>query len=233
MSAPINTPDFAEIVHLIDAARQQAYRAVNTTLIELYWQVGAYISRKISIAEWGDGVVNQLAQYLAVTQPSLKGFTRSNLFRMRQFYETYQQDEKVAPLVRQLSWSHNLIILGQSKQSEEREFYLKMATQERWGKRELERQFKAALFERSVLSPAKRSTSLSVLHSAAIVSALLRQLPRAVKVSPLVTLTLRRHSRVLLSGIQRAYYSIKLRVNNGQCNWILAIREMTAHRVTA
>jgi len=168
MSAPINTPDFAEIVHLIDAARQQAYRAVNTTLIELYWQVGAYISRKISIAEWGDGVVNQLAQHLAVTQPSLKGFTRSNLFRMRQFYETYQQDEKVAPLVRQLSWSHNLIILGQSKRSEEREFYLKMATQERWGKRELERQFKAALFERSVLSPAKLSTSLRESHSEAI-----------------------------------------------------------------
>jgi hypothetical protein len=68
---------------------------------------------------------------------------------MRQFYETYRHEEKVAPLVRQLPWTHNLIILSQSKRSEEREFYLRMAIQEKWSKRELERQFKAALFERS------------------------------------------------------------------------------------
>jgi len=72
----------------------------------------------------GDGVVAQLVDYLAQTQPGLRGFTRSNFFRMCQFYKVYQDDEKVAPLVRQLSWSHNLIILGQSKRSGEREFYL-------------------------------------------------------------------------------------------------------------
>jgi len=156
--------NFAEVVGLIEAARQQAYQAVNTTLIELYWQIGAYISRKLEAAEWGDGVVEQLAQHLATNQPGLKGFTRSNLFRMRQFYETYRHDEKVAPLARQLSWSHNLTILGQSKRPEEREFYLRMAIQERWGKRELERQFKTALFERSVLSPAKVSPAVTLLH---------------------------------------------------------------------
>ena len=164
MSTPINTPDFAEVVRLIDTARQQAYRAVNTTLIELYWQVGAYLSAKTKAAEWGDGVIKQLAQHLAVTQPGLQGFTRSNLFRMRQFYETYQQDEKVAPLVRQLSWTHNLIILGQSKHPEEREFYLRMAVQERWSKRELERQFNTALFERIVLNPVKVSPLLTQTH---------------------------------------------------------------------
>ena len=107
--------DFSDIVELIEIARQKSYQAVNTALIELYWQVGAYISDKIAAAQWGDSVVKQLADYLALTQPNLKGFTRSNLFRMRQFYETYQQDEKVAPLVRQLPWTHNLIILSQSK----------------------------------------------------------------------------------------------------------------------
>ncbi len=168
MSTPINTPDFAEIVRLIDTARQQAYRAVNTTLIELYWQVGAYLSAKIKAAEWGDGVIGQLAQHLAVKQPSLQGFTRSNLFRMRQFYETYQGDEIVAPLVRQLSWSHNLIILGQSKRPQEREFYLKMAINERWSKRELERQFNTALFERVVLNPLKVSPVLTQTHPAAL-----------------------------------------------------------------
>ena len=101
------TPDFAEITRLIESARQRAYHAVNTALIELYWQVGAYISRKIEAAEWGDGVVQQLADYLARQQPGLRGFTRANLFRMRQFYEAYRADEKVAPLVRlSIPYSH-------------------------------------------------------------------------------------------------------------------------------
>jgi predicted nuclease of restriction endonuclease-like (RecB) superfamily len=159
---------FTEVVQLIETARKQAFQAVNTTLIELYWQVGAYISRKIEGAEWGDRVVDQLAAYLAQTQPGLRGFTRRNLFRMRQFYETYRNDEKVSPLVRQLSWTHNLIIISQSKREEEREFYLRMTIQEQWGKRELERQFKAALFERTILHPPKVSPVVTQIHPAAL-----------------------------------------------------------------
>ncbi len=152
---PTHDHVFTEIAQLISVARQRAFQSVNTTLIELYWQVGATISRKIEAAEWGDGVVTQLADYLARTQPGLSGFTRRNLFRMRQFYEAYRNDEKVSPLVTQLPWTHNLIILGQSKRPEEREFYLRMAVQEKWSSRELERQFIAALFERVVLNPVK------------------------------------------------------------------------------
>ena len=66
-----------------------------------------YINNKIKAAEWGDGVVEALAKHLAVTQPNLQGFTRRNLFRMRQFYETYQDDQIVSPLVRQLPWTHS------------------------------------------------------------------------------------------------------------------------------
>lgn len=159
---------FDEVIALIHSARQHAVQAVNTRLIELYWQVGAYISRKIEKAEWGDAVVSQLAEHLARTQPGLRGFTRSNLFRMRQFYEIYRGDEKVAPLVRQLSWSHNLIIFSQSKRPEEREFYLHMAAQEKWSKRDLERHFKSALFERSVTQPAKASAVLKQTQPAAL-----------------------------------------------------------------
>ena len=160
--------DFAEVVHLITTARQHAYQAVNSTLIELYWQVGAYISRKIKAAEWGDGVITALAKHLAATQPNLKGFTRPNLFRMRQFYETYQSDQIVSALLRQLPWTHNLIILSRSKHPEEREFYLRTAIQERWSKRELERQFNTALFERMVLTPAKVSAVLTQMHPDAL-----------------------------------------------------------------
>ena len=63
--------------------------------------------------------------------PVCAAFTRANLFRMRQFYQTYRREEKVAPLVRQLPWTHNLIILGQSRRPEEREFYVRLAIQER------------------------------------------------------------------------------------------------------
>jgi predicted nuclease of restriction endonuclease-like (RecB) superfamily len=159
---------FLDIVQLIVASREKAMHAVNRALIELYWQVGETISRKIETAEWGDGVVEQLADYIAKTQPGLRGFTRANLFRMRQFYQTYQGDEKVAPLVRQLPWTHNLVILGQSKRPEEREFYLRLAIQERWSRRELERQIKAALFERAVLTPAKVSPPVRQLDSAGV-----------------------------------------------------------------
>jgi predicted nuclease of restriction endonuclease-like (RecB) superfamily len=165
-----NTTDdrFNEVLALIHGARQQAIQTVNTQLIELYWQVGAYISRKLELAEWGDAVVSQLAEHLARTQPGLRGFTRSNLFRMCQFYETYHREEKVAPLVRQLSWSHNLIIFSQCKREEEREFYVRMAVQEKWSKRELERQLKAALFERSITQPAKASAALKQTHPSAL-----------------------------------------------------------------
>lgn len=164
----ISQDDFTEITQLIAAARQRAVQAVNTTLIELYWQVGQTISRKIEQAEWGDGVVEQLAEHLARNQPGLRGFTRSNLFRMRQFYEAYRGDEKVSALLRQLPWTHNLIILNQSKRPEEREFYLRLAIREKWSSRELERQFKTALFERTVLSPAKVSAVLSQIHPDAL-----------------------------------------------------------------
>jgi predicted nuclease of restriction endonuclease-like (RecB) superfamily len=155
---------FEEVLDLIRQSRQRAYQAVNTELIDLYWKVGEHISRKLASAEWGDGVVDALARHLARTQPGLKGFSRQNLFRMKIFYETYHGDAIVSPLVRQLPWTHNLIILGQCKCHEEREFYLRTAIREQWGKRELERQIKGALFEQAILNPPKLSTALREIH---------------------------------------------------------------------
>lgn len=112
---------FAEVVGLIEQARQRAYQAVNTELVALYWRIGEYISGKLAAAEWGEGVVDKLAAHLARVVPGQRGFTRRNLFRMRQFFETYRGLEIVTPLVTQLPWTHNLIILSQSKRPEERE----------------------------------------------------------------------------------------------------------------
>ena len=167
MKTPAAEP-FGEITKLIEAVRQKAFQAVNTVLIDLYWHVGKIISHKVKSVEWGDGVVAQLAAHIAQTQPGLRGFTRRNLFRTRQFYETYQGDEKVSALLTQLSWTNNLIILSQSKHQEEREFYLRRAVQEKWSSRELERQIKTALFERIILTPPKVSPLVTQTHPAAL-----------------------------------------------------------------
>ena len=160
-------PAFREIISLIEAARRRAFQAVNIELIDLYWRVGEYISRKLDTAAGGEGVVHALARYIARRQKHIKGFTRRNLFRMRQFYEVYHHDRKVSPLVRQLPWTHNLLILSRCKRPEERQFYLRVCIREQWGKRELERQLNGALFERTVLSPPKVSPLVTQMHAAA------------------------------------------------------------------
>lgn len=164
-TTPAVDPSFATIVGLIAAARQRAYQAVNTALIDLYWQIGEHISRKIAAAEWGDGVVEHLAAFIARTHPGLRGFTRPNLFRMRQFYEAYVGDDKnVSALLRQIPWTHHLLILGQSRMPEERNFYLRLVAEQKWSSRQLERQLKLGLFERAVAQPPKVSAALRRTH---------------------------------------------------------------------
>jgi hypothetical protein len=106
---------FEEFLLLIEGARQRAYRAINTELVGLYWALGQYLSQKIDSAEWGDGVVLELARAIALKYPGVRGYTHRNLFRMRQFYELYRDDEKVSPLVTQLPWTHHLTIMSQVK----------------------------------------------------------------------------------------------------------------------
>jgi len=140
---------FVEVVALIESAHANAYRAVNAELVGLYWQLGEYISQKLARAEWGEGVVEELARDLARRYPGQRGFTPRNLFRMRQFFESYQGSIIVAPLVRQLPWTHHLAILGGAKEPESREFYIRAAIKERWSKRELERQIRSGAALRS------------------------------------------------------------------------------------
>jgi predicted nuclease of restriction endonuclease-like (RecB) superfamily len=152
--APFETA-FTEIAHLIQAKRARAFQAVNQALIDLYWEVGRIISGKIAAAEWGEAVVEELARFLKRQEPGLRGFSRRNLYLMRQFYEAYRDTEIVHALRAQLPWTHHRLILAQSKSPEEREFYLRLAAREGWSSRELERQFRLARFEQTVLSPLK------------------------------------------------------------------------------
>ena len=72
---------FAEIVRLIGVSRERAMQAVNTALIDLYWQIGEIISRRVAAAQWGDGAVEQLATYIARWEPGIRGFGKRNLFK--------------------------------------------------------------------------------------------------------------------------------------------------------
>jgi predicted nuclease of restriction endonuclease-like (RecB) superfamily len=151
---------FTHIIQLINHSRTNAIKAVNAELINLYWNVGEYISKKIEVAEWGDSVVTELANFIQAQEPEIKGFSDKNIWRMKQFYETYKDFPKLSTLLREISWSHNLAIFSRCKTAEEREFYLKLAKQESYSFRELERQISASLFERTMIGNSKLSTVL-------------------------------------------------------------------------
>ncbi|WP_461791388.1 PDDEXK nuclease domain-containing protein [Pedobacter sp.] len=146
---------FNEVIKLIRESRERAFRVVNAELIDLYWKIGKYIAAKVETAEWGKGIVTELAAHIKKKEPELKGFSHSNLWRMKQFYETYIGQPKLAALLREISWSHNMIIMGATTVMEEREFYIKMSIRERYSSRQLERQISSSLFERTMLGGAK------------------------------------------------------------------------------
>ena len=77
-------------------------------MINLYWNIGEYITKKIAQAEWGDSVVSELAKHIQQNEPEIKGFSDKNIWRMKQFYETYKDFPKLSPVLREITWSHNL-----------------------------------------------------------------------------------------------------------------------------
>ncbi len=148
---------FKTIKDRILQSRYEAYRAVNKELILLYWDIGRAIVEKQERLKWGDGVVEKLAEDLQREFAGMKGLSAQNLWRMKQMYETYQSNEKLSTLLRELSWSHNILILHTAKSIGEKEFYIKTCINERWSFRELERQIDSALFERYMLSRKPRT----------------------------------------------------------------------------
>jgi predicted nuclease of restriction endonuclease-like (RecB) superfamily len=149
---------FTEITSLIASAKSRAYQAVNRELVSLYWHVGEYVSKQVDLKAWGKSVVQELADYIQKSEPNIKGFSAQNIWRMKQFYETYSENEKLSPLVRELSWSHNMEILSTTNSMEEREFYMRLTLKEKLSYRELQRQINSSYYERVMLADAKLST---------------------------------------------------------------------------
>ncbi|WP_251318916.1 PDDEXK nuclease domain-containing protein [Flintibacter muris] len=147
--------DFNQIISIIEESRSRALRAVNAELIQMYWNVGEYLSDLCANAAFGDKVIDEVASYIAGSGTNIKGFNRRGLYRMKQFYETYKGDEFVTPLVTQISWTNHLQIMSSAKSMDERHFYLQLCAKEHYSKRELERQIDSAYYERCKLSAQK------------------------------------------------------------------------------
>ena len=146
------TPHINTIVSMIEQAKQNALKSVNSELIQLYWNVGEYLSKESRNTAWGDSFIDRAAKSISENYPGIKGFTRRSLYRMKQFYETYKGYEFVSPLVTQICWTNHLLILSGAKTIEEKEFYIILCAKEKYSKRELERQMASAYYQRYMLS---------------------------------------------------------------------------------
>jgi len=151
-SVPSTNNEFDEIVAIIEQARQKAFRAVNRELIEMYWQIGQYISEKVKSNAWGKSIVTEFASFVQSKYVGIKGFSAQNIWRMKQFYETYAGNKKLSTLSRELTWSNNVLIMVSAKTAEAQEFYMNLAIKNNYSARELERQLDSMLFERTMIS---------------------------------------------------------------------------------
>lgn len=144
--------NFKQIVELINNRKNNAYRKINEEMIQLYFEVGKYVNELKEKSTYGDKISEKVAEFLKNNYPELKGFTKRNIERMVQFYNTYKDDEIAIPLITQLSWTNNLLILSGTKNQEERHFYLKLVIKNNYTKRELDRQISSSYYERYLLS---------------------------------------------------------------------------------
>jgi len=116
MAKPGDYPHLlSEIKERIRSAQYEALRAVNKELVGLYRDIGRMIVERQDVEGWGKAVVEQLAADLRMEFPGVGGFSSSNLWQMKAFFEAYTGLEKLAPLVREIGWSHNLVILERCK----------------------------------------------------------------------------------------------------------------------
>ncbi len=141
----------AEVKSRVQSAQYAALKAVNTELVRLYWDIGRVIVERQAGETWGKAIVQQLAGDLQQEFPGVGGFSASNLWRMKAFFETYQGVEKLALLVREIGWSHNIVIMERCSDPLEREFYIRMTRKFGWSKNVLVHQIDNQSYEKSLL----------------------------------------------------------------------------------
>lgn len=141
----------AEVKERVRSAQLSALKAVNKELVTLCWDIGRLIVNRQADADHGTAIVEQLAADLRRELPGVSGYSRRNIFYMREFYLAYHGLPKVQPLVAQIGWSHNLAILQRCKDPQEREFYIRMTRKFGWSKNVLIHQIENQSYEKTLL----------------------------------------------------------------------------------
>jgi predicted nuclease of restriction endonuclease-like (RecB) superfamily len=141
----------AEVKKRVRSAQYAAFRAVNKELVGLYWDIGRMIAERQTDASHGAAIAEHLAADLQREFPGVHGYSRRNVFYMREFYLAYYGQPKVQPLVAQIGWTHNLIIMQRCKDDLEREFYIRMARKFGWSKTVLIHQIENQSYEKTLL----------------------------------------------------------------------------------
>jgi len=142
----------AEIKERIRASQYEALKSVNRELINLYWDIGKSIVEQQEKHGWGKSIVENLAGDLQKEYPGIRGFSVGNLRRMRNFYSKYHPIPKLAPMVREISWTKNVIIMEKCKDDLEREFYITMTKKFGWTKNVLIHQIENKSYEKYLLN---------------------------------------------------------------------------------
>jgi predicted nuclease of restriction endonuclease-like (RecB) superfamily len=150
-----------EVKERIRLAQYAALKAVNHELIALYWDIGQLIVDRQQTAGWGKSIVEQLAQDIQSDFPGISGFSTANLWRMRAFYLAYAENPNLAPLVREIGWTHNLVILEKCKDDLEREFYLRMTRKFGWTKNVLIHQIENQTYQKTLLNQTNFDNTLT------------------------------------------------------------------------
>jgi predicted nuclease of restriction endonuclease-like (RecB) superfamily len=151
-----------EIKNKIRLSQYEAIKKVNHTLLELYWDIGKSIVEKQNKLGWGKSVVEKLSKDLILEFPDTQGYSTDNLWRMRKFYIHYQYNTKLAPLVQEISWSHNIIILERCKDDLKREYYVQMIRKNAWSKSVLIHQILGKSYKNLLPTPEEIKLSLMV-----------------------------------------------------------------------
>ncbi|MFM6817464.1 MAG: YhcG family protein, partial [Dolichospermum sp.] len=150
-----------EVKQRICSAQYEALKAVNREMINLYWDIGQMIFAKQQNSNWGKSVVEQLSKDLQTEFPGISGFSARNIWNMRNFYVTYSQNEKLQPLVAEIGWTHNIVILEKCKNDLEREFYIKMTRKFGWTKNVLIHQIENQTYEKTLLNQTNFDQNIS------------------------------------------------------------------------
>lgn len=140
-----------EIKDHIRSSQYEALRAVNKHLISLYWDIGRLIVERQEARGWGLSIVDQLAADVQQEFPGIQGFSARNLRYMRSFFVAYNQKPNLQPLVAEIGWTHNIIVLERCKDDLEREFYLRMTKAYGWTKNVLIHQIDNQTYKKTLL----------------------------------------------------------------------------------